>query len=191
MKLSEELKAAIKRMPIAEKDKLLLRLIPKNDDLVRKLEFELLEGGDTAELRRDELKEEFTALFNNYPRAFYSPGYLMMDLRDCSGAITKHVKATKDKVGEIELNLLMLVQALERNEEKLQNSPARKLDTFNNYVIKRAVKIMGLIDKQHEDYRIDFQDHVQKLGQLIKNQPIMNKSTLYLGLNVEYLIEFE
>ncbi len=50
-KLPDELKAAISKMPDKEKDKLLFRLIAKEEALVNRLTFELLEG--LAAGRRD------------------------------------------------------------------------------------------------------------------------------------------
>jgi|GEM_PF-1943180 len=56
-KLSSALKEAILRMPAAEKDKLLLRLVAKDGKLCQKLEFELLEEGTSLEERRADIRE--------------------------------------------------------------------------------------------------------------------------------------
>ena len=46
-KLSKKLKEAISNLPDSEKDKLLFKLLPKDQPLCEKLEFELLEQGQT------------------------------------------------------------------------------------------------------------------------------------------------
>ncbi len=50
--LEPDLKQAIVRMPGVEKDKLLLRLIAKDATLSEKLQFELVERGQTIDERR-------------------------------------------------------------------------------------------------------------------------------------------
>jgi hypothetical protein len=55
-KLSADLKEAILRMPAAEKDKLLLRLVAKDEKLCQKLEYELLEEGTSLEERRADIR---------------------------------------------------------------------------------------------------------------------------------------
>ena len=93
-KLSDELKEAIASLTHKEKDKLLFRLIAKDYALVKKLEFELLEDGETKDERRQELYEMIEAEFARYH--YYSPGYLLLLLRSISGAIGRHLKTTKD-----------------------------------------------------------------------------------------------
>lgn len=191
LKLSDELKQAISLLPSKEKDKLLFRLLPKNEALVKQLEFDLLEGGDTAALRRDELKELMEKEWKHYPDYYYSPGYLMMTLRDMSGAISRHVKTTKDKVGEVELNIYMMLEAFRRNEHKLLDAHPRKMYKFNVYVIKRIQKVLTLLNKLHSDYRLEFQDDLIELGQLISRQPNTMNVAHELSFDVTDLLEFE
>ena len=49
--------------------------------------------------------------FHKAAKYYYSPGYLLLELRSISGRITQHVKTTKDKYGEVALNCLLLNQA--------------------------------------------------------------------------------
>ncbi len=190
MKLTEELKTAISQLPDKEKDKLLFRLIPKNLDLVAQLEFKLLEDGNTTEIRREELKELLQRSLVLSVNRYYSPGILMMDLRSMSGAITQHIKTTKDKVGEVELNLLMLNHVLEHCRSKLQNANARKIQKFDEYVVKRAIKIMTLVEKIHEDYKIEFEDSIQALGKNISQINSTKMVAKRLGLDLNELIDF-
>ena len=94
MALSEELKRAIIQMPQKEKDKLLLRLVAKDSNLVQRFEFELIEHGDTVQIRRDDIKQRILKVA---ARTHDTPGWMMMDMRSFSGEISQHVKITKDK----------------------------------------------------------------------------------------------
>jgi len=55
-KIEKELQQAIVAMPQKEKDKLLLRLIGKDDILIQQLTFTLVEESLTMESRRDDTK---------------------------------------------------------------------------------------------------------------------------------------
>ena len=187
LKLSDDLKKAISQLPDKEKDKLLFRLLPKNEPLVRQLEFNLLEAGDTTILRREELKEQMAYTWKFYPENYYSPGYLMMQLRDMSGLISRHVKTTKDKIGEVELNLYMILEAFSRNESQLLEATPRKMQKFNEYVVKRVLKILKLIEKLHEDYRLEFEDDLIRLAELIENQPNTMQVASQLELDIELM----
>lgn len=183
-KLSEELKKAISLLPAKEKDKLLFRLVPKDESLVARLEFELLEGTGTADERREALREELEMALKRAVETFYSPGYLLLDLRAFSGAINRHVKATKDKYGEVALNLLLLNYPLRHLKDELSGfSPGRAL-TFNKYVVKRAAKILKLLERQHEDVLLDFEEGLHELGAHIRQSPQLMRMAKAEGLDV-------
>lgn len=168
VKLEKELKEAIIDMPQKEKDRLLLRLIAKDIHLVNQLHFKLLEGEGATQERKEEVKDYIQRRAELYPGRYYSPGYLMMEMRDCSGMINEYRSITKDKVGEIELQLYMLVSLLKPNIKKLISASPRKVTKFTPYVIKRVGKIIGLLEKLHEDYYIEFDKELKLLGELIK-----------------------
>jgi len=168
VKIEKELKQAIVEMPEKEKDRLLLRLIAKDLNLLNQLQFKLLEGEGATQERKEEVKNYIHRRASYYPGHYYSPGYLMMEMRDCSGMINDYRSITKDKIGEIELQLDMLVSLLEPNIKKLVNAPPRKMVKFTPYVVKRAGKIVGMIEKLHEDYHLEFADTLKRLGELIK-----------------------
>lgn len=173
-KLSPDLKKAISKLSPLEKDKLLFRLLPSNPSLVEQLNFKLLETGDTKELRRDELRELIKKNMEKYQAYYYSPGYLLMLLRDLSGEINRHVKTTKDKYGEVELNFTMLNLSLHFFGAAVAETSPQRSRTFNNYVIKRAIKLLKLMGKMHEDLVLDFQPAMKKLaGHIRKNANLM------------------
>ncbi|MEM6263370.1 MAG: hypothetical protein AAGI38_12735 [Bacteroidota bacterium] len=189
--LSKELKQAISRLSDKEKDKLLFRLIPKNPDLVRKLTFELLEDGETAEVRREKIRE----LVENHAEVcianYYSPGYVLMDLRTISGIINQHVKTTKDKYGEIELNLYMLTEVISSLVKEIEAAPRDKVRTLSQYVAKRTHKLNQLLKKQHEDVLLDFREDWIHLGNLIDYVPAFKISAVVVGVDVEAVREGE
>ncbi|MEQ8237718.1 MAG: hypothetical protein RIA69_00830 [Cyclobacteriaceae bacterium] len=165
MKIPDDLKKAIKEMPEKEKDKLLLRLIPKNLMLMNQLYFKLIEEESTMEERRESVKSKISARAAHYPKMFYSPGYLMMEMRELSGLINDHVSVTKDKHGEIELQLWLLNSLISKNLENLVDANYYSRPKFDEYIVKRAKKITTLLSKIHEDFLMDYSDDLKQLGQ--------------------------
>ena len=171
LSLSDELKEAIANLSDKEKDKLLFRLIPKDPALVDRLTFQLLEEGISTEDRRQDLRLHIRRQVELSAASFYSPGYLLLELRAISGEINRHLKTTRDKYGEIELNLFMLNYSLDLLSDQLRKFRHQKSRTLDTYIIKRAQKLEQLIAKLHEDYRLDFTDDWQHLIQHINNLP--------------------
>jgi len=187
MTVTPELKKAVLALSSSEKDKLLLRLLPSKPDLVKQLEFRLLEGGETTEARREELKAEIEESITS--NLYYSPVYLLLDLRSYSGSITQHVKITKDRLGEIELNFVMLNETFERFGGKLSKLKLEKVDKLFVYVIQRTLKLLKLLSKLHEDYHLEFRDSMRALGQHFTNLELLMMRAKTYGLNVKWLLE--
>ena len=190
MKFNQEFKEALSELPSKEKDKLLFRLLKKDLKLAKKLYFELVSGESIDERRQKMIKrvEEETQHITD---TFYSPGYLLVDLRFLSGAITEHVNTTKDKFGEIVLNLLMLNKTLEKNRDNILKFSEGRSRTLLTYIIARAFKILLLTTKLHEDYHLDLREDTKRLGELISNNTYIMKATIYHGLDVNWLCRFE
>ncbi len=163
LKLDDKLKAAIARMPVAEKDKILLRLVAKDKKLVNRLIFELIEGGDTRDERAAALKEEIQKDLRNAKLYDLTPGFLLLYLRNWNARITEHVQATKDKSGEVALTVFMLAEAFRIHREMLDSFPDRRSDTLAPYMVKRLKTIIGKAEKLHEDYFIEFRSDMQAL----------------------------
>ncbi len=162
-KLDDQLKIAIAKMPVVEKDKLLFRLVAKDEKLVRKLVFELLEGGETRDERAADLREQ---IIKNLPKTgtqHLTPGYLLLDLRHWNARINEHVQATRDKSGEVSLVIFLLTEAFRRHWAMLQRFPERRSDTFAPYVVKRTAAILKKAEKLHEDYFIEFRRDLNEL----------------------------
>ena len=172
-KISDELKKAIRAMPESEKDKLLLRLVAKDTMLVRKLHHQLLEDEVDAEQQRDELAEQVTTYFRSegFSGWNYTPGLVMMELRNFSGATTRHVKVTKDKYGEVRL-LLLLVNLPFRHQRTLLDRKAKRAEKFAVYVVKKAQTALKKLEKLNQDYYIEFEKDVNEmLGHLYDYPP--------------------
>lgn len=162
-KLDDQLKIAIAKMPVAEKDKLLFRLVAKDEKLVRKLVFELLEGGETRDERASELHAQIAKNLAEATSHDLSPGYLLLYLRHWNARITEHVQATKDKSGEVSLVIFLLAEAFRRHDAMLKRFAERRSDTFAPYVVKRTAAILKKAEKLHEDYFIEFRRDLNEL----------------------------
>lgn len=154
-----DLKKAIVRLPSAEKDKLLLRLIVKDPILTERLQFELVEHKATLDERR-ELIRQFIDRTANLGQD--SAGWVMMDMRTVSGYISRHLKVTKDKYGEVELMLHMLNTFYEHNAHLLQKYNSRS-DKAAEYIAKRTDQVIKKALKLDPDYHIEFADEINKL----------------------------
>jgi hypothetical protein len=183
IKIDDSLKKAICHMPLAEKDKLLLRLVAKDELLVKKLEFELLEKGETTDERQGDVQRTIEKiLIRSQNDAYMTPGYLLMELRGCSALITEHVKITKDKFGEVTLAIYMLRRALEIYAPMLGKAPARRFDTLAPYVAKRLNTILGKAEKLHEDLHLEFRRDLNTLLNLVYALPPLAASAEYAGV---------
>ena len=187
VKLSTDLKKAISGLSAKEKDKLIFRLLPKDESLVAQLEFQLLEDGATTEFRRDSLNHQIERKLQSAANRFYSPGYLLLDLRAISGVINRHVKITKDKYGEVELNLFMLTRILELLGSHLRYASPWHSRTLNEYMAKRILKMLTLLEKIPEDYHADFQQGFRELAEALEQQNNFLRVAKRLGLELEAL----
>ena len=189
MAFDPEFKKALQLLPDSEKDKLILRLLKRDLNLANKLRFELVDT-ESVQDKREQLKNNIIRRIQLATDRYYSVGYLLMDIRDISGEINQHVAITKDKFGEISLNCLMLQQMLELNNERIGAEKYGKAYTLCIYIIARIFKILMLIQKQHEDLHLEFNDDIATLGKLIGNNHHLMKTANLNGLNVNWLIEF-
>ena len=189
MAFDPEFKKALQLLPDSEKDKLILRLLKRDLNLANKLRFELVDT-ESVQDKREQLKNNIIRRIQLATDRYYSVGYLLMDIRDISGEINQHVAITKDKIGEISLNCLMLQQMLELNNERIGAEKYGKAYTLCIYIIARIFKILMLIQKQHEDLHLEFNEDIATLGKLIGNNHHLMKTAILNGLDVNWLIEF-
>ncbi|MFD0795991.1 hypothetical protein ACFQZJ_00850 [Maribacter chungangensis] len=189
MPFSKEFKEALSELPSKEKDKLLLRLLKKDLKLADRLFFELVDNR-TVDERRAIMEQRVLEQTAYFTSRYYSPGYLMMDLRYLSGEITEHVTITKDKFGEVTLNLTMLTTVLDKTNAKIAGAGLQKSQKFCIYVIARTFKLLLLIAKMHEDYQLDFKPEIEQLGRLIGQNDLLMRMAIHHGLDVNWLTQF-
>jgi hypothetical protein len=189
MKFSYEFKEAISNLPDKEKDKLILRLLKKDLSLADRLNFELLQPLSIEDARENTWKEVQKIL--NYGSIFHSPGIAMMYLRDASGVINEHVSITKDKYGEIHLQLNMLSYFFQHQKERynrFSDGPTKKL---NNYIIARLYKLLGQMNSCHEDQLYDFKEITEKIGNNMSEIPTLMKTSIFNSFNINWLFDHQ
>ncbi len=187
MTFEKDFKEAISHLPSKEKDKLILRLLKKDRILAERLYFELVDPKTVDDRRFDkenDIKERI-AFFSEYR---LSPGDLMMYMREISGEITEHVKITKDKYGEVSLNLLLLLETLRKNNSQITQHSLGKSRKIYIYIIGRVFKILVLRQKLHEDLWLEFDDDLEQLGELITENSGLMKIAIQNGFDVNWLL---
>src|SRR5690606_19015249 len=111
-------------LPIKEKEKLLIRLIRKDKTLINQLHFQLLEDESDLHKRRETALSNIDAAINHIETVkhnrYYNPRKLLLDLRMISGYVNSHFLITKDKSGEIELRLHILLETFRNAGEFFQ-----------------------------------------------------------------------
>ncbi|WP_343633385.1 hypothetical protein [Fluviicola sp.] len=190
MVFEKEFKEAIVNLSIKEKDRLLLRLLKRDIPLANQLYFELV-STQTVEERRTELEEMVVKRVATMSKHSSSIQDLLQKTRSLSGDITEQVKITKDKFGEVSLNLLMMIELLKSNNPKISFFSRGKPQKFAVYLVARAFKVLVLIGAMHEDYLVDFKSDLERLGELISQNDLLNKTAKHHGLEVEWLLSGE
>lgn len=190
MKFSKEFKEAVLHLSESEKDKLLIRLLKKDENLVNRLYFELIDD-QTVDDHRLKMESRVEVRAEEITRFAKSLNHLKMLTRYLSGEISEHVRITKDKFGEVSLNLLMLNTLLQHSKKLFRKSTQIQARKFSLYVIVRTYRTLLLIDKMHEDLHMEFEDDLHQLGNLIGDEPKLMQFALQNGLDVNWLITNE
>ena len=170
-KLTDEQKHMIRELPLREKDKLLLRLIAKDDLLLEQLTYEHIEHGATLEFRAEELREYYRDQLGRHKGG--TPDGLMKRLRRASGYLTRHVRVTKDKLGEVAMLTNMLHYALDENVGVMRKK-YRSYDRWYRlakYVSSRLGPLTRKADKLHPDYWIEFEGQLNDLLLMVHDTP--------------------
>ena len=186
--LSRPLKRALANLPAREKDRLLNRLLPQHPDLVKQLEFKLLEQGDAREDRRAELRVAIEQQAGELFHRFTSPAYLVREFRQLSGLITEHVKTTQDKEGEVELNLALFNAVLPDLTEELSTPIPNWTTALDKYVINRTFKLLRQLSKLDGEARLRQQLGLLTLGEAIYDIPSLRQKASEAGLDVNWLL---
>ncbi len=186
----KEFKKALQELPNSEKDKLILRLLKKDLVLANQLLFQLVDT-DTVMQKREIVNNEITIYVKKCAHRMTSLGIYLMEMRYMSGKINDHVSITKDKYGEITLNMQLLIESIKCIHLPILNELPKHSYTVCIYIIARAFKILLLINAQHEDLHIEFKEKLIELGALLSNNTILMRHAIKNGLDVNWLTNFE
>ncbi|MDR0873328.1 MAG: hypothetical protein LBN27_07685 [Prevotellaceae bacterium] len=192
MNFDKEFKEAIIRLPSREKNKLIFRLLKYDLDLANRLYFELI-SGDSKEDRRKQAKKAVTNNINAVKEhiRYDNPRIMLIYMRETSEIINEHIKITKDKYGEIELQIFMVKEFLTLYNDNFKDYPAEKSHKLNVYFVSRMFKILILLKKMHEDLMIDFADDLETIGHLFSDNPTLMAVATYSNLDINWLIDNE
>lgn len=87
------------------------------------MSFELVDTRNVAE-RRAMLEEDIITNIEEMAKNFYTMSSLNVDIRCFGSDITEHVCITKDKYGDVSLNLVLSIEVLRENKKNILNSKA-------------------------------------------------------------------
>ena len=186
MKLSltqmPELKEAILSLPEKEKDKLLTRLINKDQMLIKQMHYKLLENEDDLLDRAHEAKmqiiESMKVLEKMMQKANFNKkyDYINMHARMLSGVVNEHASITKDKVSELELRLLILKLCFDQYPSLYTVEFYNKFaDKHFDYVAGRVKAVLAIYDKLHPDLQYDYKEQLMQVLEFVSMSDLLKK----------------
>ena len=187
VKLTDEQKTMVRELPLREKDKLLLRLIAKDELLLEQLSFTYLEHGETTDERTGEMMDFLHETLRG--ERGLSPGELMMAMRRVSGYVTRHARVTKDKLSEVVLITEMLHYGLDQHTARMRRR-YRNRDRwykFSMYVTKRVPTLLRKADKLHPDLWLEVEGKLNELLLMIWDTPELSAEAERQGLPREWV----
>ena len=190
MKFTDDFKAALALLPSKEKDRLLWRLIKRDELLARRLEYELLAPYDALD-KRNELATHIRKKTTSFYERRWRLSEILPQMRGFSGDITRHVYITKDKVGEVLLNLVLLQEALGLLQYSSYMFAGRNAQKYILYMLNKLFRTCMLFNKLHIDYHIELEDDAHKLGEIIEANSDLMKYVKHHKFNVNWLLDFD
>ncbi len=179
--ISTELKSEILGLPNKEKDKLLLRLIAKNDILVEQLQFQLVEENLTTDSRRHEVQKELDKI---YQKRVITPSQLYLEIRSASALITRHVKVTKDKYGEVDLLLNLLYDPFDMKPH-IFSELNRANDKLSYYLAKKSIILLKKLKSLDAELQLDFMNKTNILLEKIHQNSLASYAKTF-GIQKEF-----
>ena len=185
MEYSKEFKAALSQLSPAEKDRLIFRLLRKDEILSKKLYFELIDE-ETVDQKRDAMEELIKEKVEYASKYISNQKYFIVLIRKISAQITEHVKVTTDKFGDISLNLLLINEILESNE-KLSRQKFNDVYKLYLYMINKIVKALALTKKLDEDYWMEIDEYLSIAYDKITANIYLEKLFINNGIDFNWL----
>lgn len=187
---NDEFKAALALLPSKEKDKLIWRLLKRDELLSRRLEYELLAPYDAID-KRNELAEEIHDTVISFVARRERLSAILSQFRYLSGDITRHVYITKDKVGEVSLNFVLLQVAMQLLSNTSYLFGGRNTQKYVVYMLNKLYRTCILVNKLHTDFHIELEDDALKLGEIIQSNPDLMKYVKHHKFNINWLLDFD
>ncbi|WP_175621760.1 deoxyuridine 5'-triphosphate nucleotidohydrolase [Chryseobacterium schmidteae] len=184
MEYSKEFKAALSQLSPIEKDRLIFRLLRKDDILSKKLYFELIEE-ETVDQKRYAMEELIKEKVEYASKYISNQKYFIVLIRKISAQITEHVKVTTDKFGDISLNLLLINEILESNE-KLSRQRFNDVYKLYLYIINKIVKALALTKKLDEDYWMEIDEYLSVAHEKITANIYLEKLFINNGIDFNW-----
>jgi len=185
MEYSKEFKAALSQLSSVEKDRLIFRLLRKDEILSKKLYFELIDE-ETVDQKRDAMEELIKEKVEYASKYISNQKYFIVLIRKISAQITEHVKVTTDKFGDISLNLLLINEILESNE-KLSRQRFNDVYKLYLYIINKIVKALALTKKLDEDYWMEIDEYLSVAHDKITANIYLEKLFINNGIDFNWL----
>lgn len=185
MEYSKEFKEALSNFTPKEKDKLIFRLLKKDEILSQKLYFELIETL-TADEKRQILEEEISEKMLYYAENVTNLKYFLMLVRKISGEITLHVKVTSDKFGEVYLQLFLVNKILRLYKNRLNRGSFEQTYKLYIYLINKIFRAFVLTLKLDRDYYMEIDEIAAETLKALLENPTLVKLCINNGLDFNF-----
>lgn len=185
MEYTKEFKEALSQFTPKEKDKLIFRLLKKDQILSQKLYFELIET-KTVDEKRQELEDSISEKVNSYAKTVTNPKYFMMLMRKLSGEITLHVKVTSDKFGEVYLNLFLVNKILRLYKVRLAKQSFENNYKLYMYLINKIYRALIYTLKLDRDYFMEIDEILEETLEAIMENNSMLRISNNNSLDFDY-----
>jgi len=177
LKLNQDLKTAILELPEKEKEKLLVRLIRKDKTLINQLHFQLLEDEIDLEERREKTRKHIDTAIKRIRLVIDNRSYhsrqLLIDLKSISGYVNEHFLITKDKPGELEFRLHILLEIFNYADDFFKYSQYDN-EKLLKYVTGRIKNVYTTYNKLHEDLQYDYQEKMNAILKFAYSSALKN-----------------
>lgn len=184
MEYSKEFKAALSQLSTVEKDRLIFRLLRKDEILSKKFYFELIDE-ETVDQKRDAMEDLIKEKVEYASKYISNQKYFIVLIRKISSQITEHVKVTSDKFGDISLNLLLINEILESNE-KLSRQRFNDVYKLYLYIINKIVKALTLTKKLDEDYWMEIDEYLSVSHERVTGNIYLEKLFINNGIDFNW-----
>lgn len=185
MEYSKEFKTALSQLSSVEKDRLIFRLLKKDEILSKKLYFELIDE-ETTDHKRDQMEEIVKEKVDFAAKYISNQKYFVVLIRKISAEITEHVKVTTDKFGDVYLNLVLINKILESNH-KLSYLRFDNVYKLYLYIINKIVKALSLTKKLDEDYHLELNGILKDIEFQIHENTYLDKLFINNGIDFNWL----